>query len=851
MKLLSVHIDNFGKLSDYKVTFDNSFACIREDNGWGKTTLAAFLCAMLYGMEGVRKNNKSLKPRERYAPWQGGRYGGSIEIEKNGTVYRVERTFGTSSSTGDTLRVLDMTAGMKEIKIEDSPGNFLLGLGKDAFLRTAFLSGGEEGDAAELLPKLNKSINGTEQAETYTRAAEILENEKKKYKAAKGDKGLLKALGDTLDETEKDLAFCREQRERLDADERLKDEKKKALAEIEEKQERAAAFAVERENRLRLLETKKHTDEARAALAAFEERNGKKRASAETLEKCAETLRRLRALEGTLSNDALTPFEQSEYTRMRALFGNAPPTYEELDEVSRKISFTESLKARLEGMRKGSADMRFKELDDRFHGSVPSNAEIEELRRLCGEYEKALDEQNTRREAGAKKNASGVFVSAILCALFGLLALAAGVVLRFTAYAYLFYVLLALSTVLLIAAILLYGAYRRKRTPDQPDKQGDEALQTMKTRIAGTLSLYGYPTDDLRSACAQLQSDRVEYNTRKEAELSKEREIDDLSEKIREEQAEIDVFFAGYPEKEQPEDAQKINSLRTDLSEYKTLCRRLENDERSRNAAKEEARAARTEFLRLLGADPSLVPEGKEEAALREERERVYEHRRLCELLALREEEEKSFAEAHPMPEGDGNELPDGDVTLELKEKKRALTEELSALARQTDEEERHASRVEEVQARYEELKELLAEAKERYGILSKTAAYLETAENRLLARYTEPIRSAYEACASAIGPSLSEGVSVSPDDLSLRFERRGSLKKVENFSSGFLALSDICLRVAMIETAYGKDLPFLILDDPFAYLDDENAKKALLSLRDLSAKTQILYFTCHSSRAL
>ena len=42
MKLISLYIDNFGKLSDYSFDFSKTLNSLYEENGWGKTTLTVF-----------------------------------------------------------------------------------------------------------------------------------------------------------------------------------------------------------------------------------------------------------------------------------------------------------------------------------------------------------------------------------------------------------------------------------------------------------------------------------------------------------------------------------------------------------------------------------------------------------------------------------------------------------------------------------------------------------------------------------------------------------------------------------------------------------------------------------------
>ena len=49
MKLIKCHIENFGKLSDFTYDFTDGCNTVCEGNGWGKSTLAAFLRVMLIG----------------------------------------------------------------------------------------------------------------------------------------------------------------------------------------------------------------------------------------------------------------------------------------------------------------------------------------------------------------------------------------------------------------------------------------------------------------------------------------------------------------------------------------------------------------------------------------------------------------------------------------------------------------------------------------------------------------------------------------------------------------------------------------------------------------------------------
>ena len=82
MKILKIHVDNFGRLSNLDLTLSGGLNTWQEENGFGKTTLATFLAVMFYSFPD-EKNRKlpgdSL--RERYRPWQGGKYGGNLVFE--------------------------------------------------------------------------------------------------------------------------------------------------------------------------------------------------------------------------------------------------------------------------------------------------------------------------------------------------------------------------------------------------------------------------------------------------------------------------------------------------------------------------------------------------------------------------------------------------------------------------------------------------------------------------------------------------------------------------------------------------------------------------------------------------
>lgn len=137
MRLLSLHIENFGKLHDIDFSFNSSLNQILQENGWGKTTLSIFIKTMFYGMPAKTRGDDVKSIRSKYNPWQGGIYGGYIEYEIGENRFRVTRTFGKTPES-DTYQLLDYSTN-KVLSQEFKPlGETIFGLGEESFQLSAF-----------------------------------------------------------------------------------------------------------------------------------------------------------------------------------------------------------------------------------------------------------------------------------------------------------------------------------------------------------------------------------------------------------------------------------------------------------------------------------------------------------------------------------------------------------------------------------------------------------------------------------------------------------------------------------------------------------------------------------------
>lgn len=137
MKLISCYIENFGCLHEAEFDFSDGLCCICEENGYGKSTLAAFIRAILYGLpDGRRKASDNL--RKKYLPWQGGTFGGSIVMETPKGRFRAARTFGKKQAD-DTFSLTDLDTRLESLAYSERLGEELFGLSEESFTKSTYL----------------------------------------------------------------------------------------------------------------------------------------------------------------------------------------------------------------------------------------------------------------------------------------------------------------------------------------------------------------------------------------------------------------------------------------------------------------------------------------------------------------------------------------------------------------------------------------------------------------------------------------------------------------------------------------------------------------------------------------
>ena len=154
------------------------------------------------------------------------------------------------------------------------------------------------------------------------------------------------------------------------------------------------------------------------------------------------------------------------------------------------------------------------------------------------------------------------------------------------------------------------------------------------------------------------------------------------------------------------------------------------------------------------------------------------------------------------------------------------------------------ASNLSELERQKESVKMQLENASIDYKMLSIAIELMQKAKENLNSRYLAPMQNNLNSILSRLDTLLAQNGCINTD-LGLMVECGGQLKSSEFFSQGYRAILNFCIRLSLVKTIYAKELPFLILDDPFVSLDNVNLNKVNLLISELAKSYQIVYFIC------
>ncbi len=257
----------FGGLDNATLTLGEGLTVITAPNETGKSTWAAFVRAMFYGIDTKDRDKTGyLADKNRYQPWSGAPIRGEIRLEWEGRDITLLRTSTRTAPMGQFEAVYtasgDPVPGLTGVNV----GEKLLGVGREVFVRSALV--GQNAAVLTAAPELEQRIAAlatTGQEEVSASAVQRTLKDWRNRRRLNRANGLIPQLEQELQQTEaalRELAQARSDKEeaqaRLDA---LAEQRK----ELEFQQELHRKLAVKELNR-RCGEALARWEEARGQL---------------------------------------------------------------------------------------------------------------------------------------------------------------------------------------------------------------------------------------------------------------------------------------------------------------------------------------------------------------------------------------------------------------------------------------------------------------------------------------------------------------------------------------------------------------------------------------------------------
>ena len=853
MKLIRAHISAFGKFHNRSFEFDKPFLSYCEENGFGKSTLVAFLTAMLYGMETVKRNVAGkLKDRTHYQPFEGGNYGGSLTLVVGGDTYSIERTFDVKSDTAD-----DIVLRKEGTKIDTPPlplGEYFFGLDRDSFRKSILLDSEDVtiSSTGSIAGKLENDVDDTSDINNYESAHKKLEETAKKYKLMRGRGGYIDDLSSRLAEVKGQIHNLETIEAALPGKYADRDNIESLIRADEEKHKAILSISGLEANRKTLSQYQEEANASKAALTAKKEEHPLGYPDANELASLETLGQKQNAARITLEAKSLSAEEENSLSSYKKMFEKGLPEEGALKETEEKISRYLSLgkeeKAPFgEGKNRLLAKFKYREPKEEdiahYEGELANYKELGA--RLSALPKTVIKKEERETEAISSKPKSLVVIAFVLSAIL----LGTGIALCFFALM-VGIVLLIVGAATLGGSVFLALSKTKSRLTSYVDveKENPEIapLEKKRSEIQANIEAFLAPFDyrrenGIEANFALFKADFARYldlckdikeDEEKKAAFEKERAI--LAK-------EIASFLAAYG-LHGNDFKSLLDTLRSALPAFDALAKKKDDFD----AAKKEGEQAEDNYRIALAA----LQKKYQWAFTLVEEVRSFD---VAVKLAQKDHDEKkarleNFAKEHPGLEGAAI---DFDETAEqVDERLTSLRKRKSLLEGEIKSDEKDVDGLDSLRAEAEELLEDIDKAKKEYEILSSAAKFLEEAKDSQNNKYLSPIRKSFDKYASQLDSVLGGKIEIDRS-FAVTLVENGKSHDEGHLSSGQRSLVMFCLRLALLENMFQAETPLLILDDPFIHLDDAHMDLLKTALPKMLAQWQVLYFCCSESKKI
>ena len=851
MRLISLHIENFGVLSDVNMDFKDGVNTIVHENGWGKSTLAEFIRVMFYGLEGARKKDIFENDRLRFQPWNGKYFGGEVTFETDGKKYKVERSFGDKDKD-ITFKLYDAETLLESDDYSDRLGEELFGVDSESFKKTCFV--GFEGlqyqGINSTIGARVSSLDQTGDLGNYDKAdktmTEYINNNTSRRKTGKLSQmktdisGLKQAIKD------KDSV--------ADSIEQLKGKRDATQKEIDDLKKKQGDLA-----------------EAQKALMAKQNKQM-------DLEKKVSSLEQLKTKKGTL--DGLKQDVADRKSNVDARLARLPediPSPDAIAEADKALQNYSDLTLKTSETENVTDDKK-ERLEKFFESGIPEASEIDGIIGSWNDAQKlmyineGLEQQidsieKQKKEAAAQQQAvvqapptkAPNLILPIVAIVIGLAAIIGFAVTKTM-------VLLIVGIVVLVAGAALFVRSSKNgssagNTPAANDQNTslidtyDAQIRNIKQSILDNEDKYKDTENEVKAflnrfgtSYSRLDAENVLYDIKGKAESLKEaREQEEIRKDQKANlQRDLEAAYATAVEKlnvlgisDVAEAKQALAALSQEIAAYEKDVEELQKAEEKVRSYMAENPEVTDEAIATLAAE---IEKGRETLSTDTDKNRS--------ITVGASDDQSGTIDMNPA--GLYQDMTIDEISLQLD----GLNEELS---QKQDEISKYNRNLEDAYDAYDDitekedrLAELSADYVEleyKYNLVNQTQDIMKEAKEKFIAKYMSPIKDSFDNYYEMI--SGSEDSFRIDANVNLTKKEEGSYHDIQSQSEGYGDAIGISMRLALLDVMYEKDKPVIILDDPFAGMDEKRLAGTKRLLEAVSDKYQVIYLTCHDSRKI
>lgn len=845
MKILSCYIANFGCIKNKEYKFNDHLNAFCEDNGQGKSTLAAFIKAMFYGLP--KSSNKSFD-REHYIPFDNIEASGNILFVYNNKEYKIERTF-FKNIKDDDIKIYEN--GKINNDLLPTPGEIIFGLDLESFNRTMFIYSNDlEINSTD---NINSKMSHYVEDSTFdlNEVIDKLDKYKKKLKPSRlaDEKGLIADVTNTISKKNDDLNNLYDIKNNLNLKYKLFNDLNNEINELNDQLSKAASINEIINNWNRYDEYHKQIDNEKKEIEHFKNKYSYNMPNDEELKINENYLNEMNNINTKKSSIDLTQLEKDKLIKYSSLFKEIPSK----DTISEYTSFIndyyQKKNYKIEELNQNEIIIYNKYINKNIDDSI-----FDQLNDFKNEYvetKKQFDQTPNyiiKKTLETKKKKS--YLPLILL-IISILIIILGIGLGFINN--LLFIISGIGLILLFGTGFIYlknqindkQLYINEEIPNLEKEELNKKLNLIINKIDTIIMQYGFSSSLNESVDVALTLFKNEYDRYKEIKdkynkiinqkENNQKDINFLEEKIK-------SFLNQYNFQETNYNL-ALQNLIASINEYQNLKNKKENIDNLINELDNKYSSIKDnldKFISKYHIDQdvkSYIDTVRVDKGVLDKNNTNLNN--LMNNFNNFVEEKKLYNRPENIEKIDTN-----TITKQLSEKNELLSRKKDEIAN----DELEIEKIDIYNNEIIELKEKLQELKYKYKIVDETIKSIKEAEGTLKHKYIEPMINKFNQYSSMLGKIINEEINMD-SDYNLSVIHNGKEKNYRHLSSGQLSLCALCYRLSIIDNIFKEDKPFIIMDDIFVNLDENNLIKAIELLKKLSNQRQIIYFTCHESR--